>query len=233
MTNDVRRGIEEEKIKFSRSTPRCEAENTNYPVGNKRHRVERGRDEEEVASTLKNDFSSRSPAIVRPFFLYLCSSHTQLPRTIVLGKLFVRLEAPTRRNLPDTISLSSRLEGPVNPVRHCVSFSARYWPIRRVRVGNKESRGFRSNGGVSLESPASPYCSRGSRMPLIDCKREPLEKSESSHLGAQGDADLIYWRNTRRFMAPAARVDRNESVKVDTKRYAFLESWQLPDARQL
>lgn len=164
------------------------------------------------------------------FLSYAASTHDS-PREIVRAP---RSSHAKKSPGHDFIKLSSgRPSFPVNPVRHCVSFSARYWPIRRVRVGNKESRGFRSNGGVSLESPASPYCSRGSRMPLIDCKREPLEKSESSHLGAQGDADLIYWRNTRRFMAPAARVDRNESVKVDTKRYAFLESWQLPDARQL
>lgn len=154
MTNDVRRGIEEEKIEFSRSTPRCEAENTNYPVGNKRHRVERGRDEEEVASTLKNDFSSRSAAIVRPFFLYLCSSHTQLPRTIVLGKLFVRLEAPTRRNLPDTISLSSRLEGPRFPWIQCAIVSHSRPGIGRFDVWESATKS-RGGSGQTEESVSS------------------------------------------------------------------------------
>lgn len=141
MTNDSGRGIEE--IEFSRSTPRREVQKYKLPGRyNKRHRV-RGRDEE-VASTLKNDFSSR-------FFIPIVPlNYSHLSTSITRYSIFGFFENSRRGSHAkksaghDFIKLSSldSARPSLNRVRHCASPG----PIRRVRNGNKESRGggFRS-----------------------------------------------------------------------------------------
>lgn len=92
---------------------------------------------------------------------------------------------------------------------------ARYWPDSTCKNGNKESRGWvqvSEDGGIGFRVTCfAVLFTRGSRMlPLIECKREPLEKSEGSHFRAQGDAwfDLL----AKHASSHGPRVDRNESV---------------------
>lgn len=190
MTNDSGRGIEE--IEFSRSTPRREVQKYKLPGRyNKRHRV-RGRDVEEVASTLKNDFSSR-------FFIPIVPlNYSRLSTSITRYSIFGFFENSRRGSHAkksaghDFIKLSSLDSSLVeSSAPLCFTGPDSTCKKRQQRVEGGWVQ-VSEDGGISFRVShllRRIVRTRGSRvLPLIECKREPLEKSGGGHFRAQGDA---------------------------------------------